>query len=333
MSLTAMPLAIRVAVAQATVTSRAPGPAASNRSTIPIGRDLPAFVYDSIGDRLLLFGGTLLSPDARTFAWQNEKWSVVNDSGPYYRDDMAAVSMPSAGAMVFFGGHSERAVDGQRGKRQTVFKETWRFESNKWTLVDTSGPEARAHVQGAYDPVRRKFVVFGGTLGVSNYGEPRRPFATDTWEWDGARWTQKSNDGPPGRMGFVMAYDAVSKMVIVHGGVRDNVALKDTWGWNGTRWQQLGANGPQSVYGAAASNPNGGVVLFGGHRLSEPSSPDTWAWNGREWSSVATGGPKPRSFNAMATDTKRKRIYLIGGGDDFWYLTPAFKWVEVPLPK
>lgn len=318
--------------AQVTTLTRPPTHAASAANgAIPRGRDLPAFVYDAVGDRLLLFGGTLLSPDSRTFAWKDEQWSVVSDSGPYYRDDMAAASMGDLGALVFFGGHSERVVHGQQGRQQVALRETWRFMGSKWSRVDSAGPDARVHVQGAYDPARRRFVVFGGTLGAG--GDDRsRVFARDTWEWDGVRWTKVGDVGPPGRMGFVMAYDTRSKMVIIHGGVRNNVEQSDTWGWDGKQWKRLATDGPKSLYGAATTNPTGGVVLFGGDRLSGPSAPDTWLWDGKSWRSVAATGPGPRSFHALATDTKRKRVYLIGGGEGFWYMDTNFKWTRVSLP-
>lgn len=293
---------------------------------LPRDRWVPLFVYDSTADRLLLFGGSFSGPDSRTYAFQHDRWSVVADSGPATRDDMAFGMVN--GAPTFFGGRGQ-VRDASNQPMQRAYRETWRFDAGRWRLVDTTGPEGRSHPQGAYDPIRKRLVVFGGRSGVAQRGEPTRPNASDTWEWDGSRWHQLRAPEPPGRAGFVMAWDAAAKMVIIHGGISNSVLLTDTWGWNGTKWTQLSTAGPKTAFGAAATWPAGGIVMFGGHRMNDPDPTGTWHWNGKEWREVATTGPAARSFNAMTTDMRRGRVYLIAGKNDFWYLDRDFTWVLV----
>ena len=54
-----------------------------------------------------------------------------------------------------------------------------------WVPVTTTNqPSPRRNVKLAHDTVRDRIVLFGGNDGWSSL--------TDTWEWDGAAWTQRS---------------------------------------------------------------------------------------------------------------------------------------------
>ena len=59
----------------------------------------------------------------------------------------------------------------------------------------------------AYDVVRQRGVLFGGD-----------PAGTDTWEWDGANWTQIEETGPPRRLNPAMAFDELRARVVLFGG-------------------------------------------------------------------------------------------------------------------
>jgi hypothetical protein len=59
----------------------------------------------------------------------------------------------------------------------------------------------------AFDALRQRIVLFGGG-GLA-----------DTWEWDGATWTQRMpTTSPPMRPSHAMAYDAVRQRVVVFDG-------------------------------------------------------------------------------------------------------------------
>ena len=79
------------------------------------------------------------------------------------------------------------------------------------------------------------FYEVGGTPDSDGY-------QGDTWEWDGDRWAQVSDEGdggPSPRYAHAMAYDAARSVTILFGGAgpRGPAGLGDTWEWDGVRWE------------------------------------------------------------------------------------------------
>src|SRR5688500_2216562 len=79
-----------------------------------------------------------------------------------------------------------------------------------------SPPGARGGHAVAYDAARRRTVLFGGagSNGIA---------LSDTWEWDGTRWTRSfPAQSPPPRSGCAMAYDSGRGRVVLFGGRADS---------------------------------------------------------------------------------------------------------------
>jgi hypothetical protein len=333
-----LPLAIAV-VALPVMGSRAC--AQSAPITTPGSRIAGLFAYDAQRDRLVLYGGTFRlhqggvarsDPDPKTFMWSGDQWAVLASRGPRSRDEVAYGYDPRDGSVIMFGG---RGQDAGPASARIPFRESWKLGDSVWTLVDTTGPSGRASPQGAFDASRGAFVVFGGR---HEAGAADR-FPSETWEWDGRAWKRFDVQGPSGRHGHVMAYDPKAKRVIMHGGGNASGALTDTWAWDGGRWQLVSQEGPRTLYGAATSGLDSGIVLFGGHMIGS-STNITWYWSGRVWTQIATSGPAARTFNAMTTDVRRRRIYMLGGslegGDnretpnpELWVLDASNQWTQI----
>src|SRR6185436_7514834 len=90
----------------------------------------------------------------------------------------------------------------------------------------------------------------------------------DTWEWDGATWTQRMPQSiPPARRSHAAAYDAARGRVVVFGGNGSGGALADTWEWNGTDWTSRSpATSPfaRDSHALAYDAARQCTVLFGG---------------------------------------------------------------------
>jgi hypothetical protein len=162
--------------------------------------------------------------------------------------------------------------------------------ANRW--VPTSIPGRGGHAM-AFDAARQRVVLFGG------YG------LADTWEWDGATWTQRTPaTSPPPQYGHAMAFDAVRQRVVLFGGTDhgDGRRLAVTWEWDGVTWtQRTPVTSPpaRSSHAMAYDVARRRVVLFGGRDGTGPLS-DTWEWDGASWTQrmPTTSPPLQRARSA-----------------------------------
>ncbi len=198
------------------------------------------------------------------------------------------------------------------------FNDTWEWipSSSTWAQRSpTLSPAVRQVMAATYDAARGRTVVWGG---FSNNGG----FLADTWEWNGANWTQAASSGPiPGRCASVMVYDSVRQRSILFGGQGQTNFSNDVWEWNGAAWTQTFA-GTQSatapsprffhnmVYDAGRRR----VVMFGGSNGASLLS-DTWAWDPQAstWTQLASTGPSARGQFGMMYDPSLDKTLLYGG--------------------
>src|SRR5690606_2683632 len=108
----------------------------------------------------------------------------------------------------------------------------------------------------AFDSGRGKVVLHGG-LSFSELVDLEDPetwvdpiYWEDTWEWDGASWTQVETTGAPPRFEHAMAYDPMRGKVVLFGGATGDSSsllshlVNDTWEWDGVSWTQVATTGP-----------------------------------------------------------------------------------------
>ena len=80
------------------------------------------------------------------------------------------------------------------------------------------------------------------------WGDYANHILADTWEWDGATWTQKTVAGPPSRWHYGMTPFG-GKLVLFGGdGGVGKAWLGDTWEYDGTAWTQRTVTGPSARY-------------------------------------------------------------------------------------
>jgi hypothetical protein len=250
-------------------------------------------------------GAAPLAPDTDTI-W--EQVSTLQNPGPRYIHGMAYDSARQVS--VLFGG------DGNGRERRN---DTWEYDGSAWVqLQPAQSPSGRVNIQGAmvFDSQRNRTVLFGG-LSATGY-------MSDTWEYDGATWTQRTPSvSPPGRDSHAMVYDPVRRVIVLFGGYSgnpSNLYLNDTWEFNGSSWQQVST--PQSPTGRnhhamAYDSQRRVVVLYGGRSAADPQLDDTWEYNGLTWTQVSpAGSPGERESHAMAYDAERRVTVLFGGTAD-----------------
>ncbi|MBI5546657.1 MAG: hypothetical protein HY901_22470, partial [Deltaproteobacteria bacterium] len=198
-----------------------------------------------------------------------------------------------------------------------------RVGAGAWTEFVADEITQRSDLAMAYDNVRGVVVAFGGyRMGGSS---------SETWEWNGRRWSKAApldpeGDGSPNaRLGHALAFDSRRGRTVLFGGCLAGSASnctalgEDTWEYDGASWKKLDpAHIPDGRYrhAMAYDTKRAVVVLFGGFGGAALS--DTWEWNGSDWAEIAPGGsiPAPRVGHAMAYDSARGFVTLFGGCSD-----------------
>ena len=93
-------------------------------------------------------------------------------------------------------------------------------------------------------------------------------FLGDTWEWNGASWSQRSATGPSARSHHAMVYDRHRGRTVLFGGFGWPAgSLGDTWEWNGSTWTRVATSGPAPRHDHAMAPyyfEDDSAFLFGG---------------------------------------------------------------------
>jgi hypothetical protein len=190
-------------------------------ATSPFGRYKAEAAYLS-GTGLVMFGGrTINDMLLETWVWNGTTWSQValaNRASPPARVDFCMSAGTSS--IVVFGGSTTN--------QQLL--DTWSFNGTTWTkLAPATSPAARSNAAMAYATNASLHVMFGGT--------DTKTFFNDTWTFNSATttWTKVNvTNGPSGRIGAQMAYDATSSKVILFGGIDASTLYpaNDTWAFD-----------------------------------------------------------------------------------------------------
>jgi hypothetical protein len=269
-----------------------------------------------------MFGGNTGVQSAETWTF-NGTWTQHHPTvSPPGRSNFAMVHDGRRGETVVFGGVQPA--------------DTWTWDGGTWSARTGPFPAPRNGTAMAYDPLRERVVLFGGN---TDFGAGT-VLVSDTWEWDGSVWTQKSPaPGPSAREEHVLVWHPPLQRVLLLGGLAATRpgSLADMWAWDGTTWQivpQGALPQPRYLHGAVFDSARGRLVLFGGldDRVAPSLLAQTLEWDGQSWSEVPVcPSPKPRVHQMLAYDDRAGRTVLYGGGDPisarygdtWWYGYPA----------
>ena len=241
-------------------------------------------------------------------ATAQQGWFGV-DVRPGASRDAAIAYDESRAVTILFGGEGEivRFRD-----------ETWEWNGERWRQrFPARYPSLRSGHAMCYDSTRDKIVLFGG------YGGTPSGNLADTWEWDGATWTQiTTTTAPSPRYGHGMVFDTARQRTVLYGGFAGGGFAGDTWLWDGVAWTQaatpLAPKGRPRCSMAFDSWRNR-VVLFGG--WGSPGWNDTWEWDGTQWlARTPSVAPSARFQAPMAFDKVRRKMVMAGGAGatDTW---------------
>lgn len=180
----------------------------------------------------------------------------------------------------------------------------WAWRGGQWVLLDCGeppeGPGPRTGCAMAYDARREVTVLFGGLSG---------DLQEDTWEWNGAAWSQVDTGGahPSARYVHAMAFDDARGETLLFGGY-DGSFRDDTWTYDGAWTQHSPINQPDPRVESAAAfdRVRRKVVMYGG---TGPDNAQTWVWDGNDWALVCLTGPDFEQ-PSLAFDPKTRLLLL-----------------------
>jgi hypothetical protein len=269
-------------------------------------------------------------------------------NGPMGRQWGAMAYDPVRGKTVLFGGLGMTDAD--------LMGDTWEWDGTRWQPgSSTNGPPRRFHSAMAFDPVRRKLVLYGGL------------YTSELYTYDGT-WTKLPATPGHGPEYPVMAYDSRRQQLTIfdelgetlveqqgfwnslttvhtptlssppgfayYSGTGQIILFDDemsgpTWFWDGTDWTQQTLTGPMPTGGTAMVEDTHAQSLV----LYMPKNA-TWEWINGGWRNDNIPGPPPRSDAQIAYDSARQTVVLFGGYDftnnilydDTWELGPDRVW-------
>jgi len=273
-------------------------------ATLPDVHSRQAMIYDPQRRRVVL-----PAEGADVWEWDGDDWRRPAPAVPSARAAAAIAYDAARGAAVLFGG-------------SPALNDTWTWQGSVWRRETPAvSPPARLQHAMAFDGARGVIAMFGG------YGGPDAGLRADTWEWDGATWSQRFPPASPrARVGHAMVYDAAHRQLLMLGGISSVASspfdlngelLAELWTWNGGQWTRLTPERPPPPRTDAAMTydaARGRVVLFGG-RGFDPLG-DTWEWDGVHWidrTPRSDRSPPPRFGHTLIYDPVGRRSVLFGG--------------------
>jgi hypothetical protein len=275
--------------------------------------------YDGARNTVVMFGGAdATRVRADTWEWDGDRWRTVTSNGPSPRTFPAMVYDGARRETVLFGGNA--VLFGSPEVRDRLLADTWRLSGGSWHRVDVSGPPARAEAAIGYDVHRARVVLFGGY----QRSDTDTIRLGDTWEWDGAAWTQAATSGPSPRNGAALAYDGQRQRLVLFGG---SGRASDTWEWDGVAWLPREAGVAPGRYNAAMTYmpPMQSLLRFGGWTGTERVG-DTWLLDVTGWRELPVPGPAARNHSVLTYDARRGRAVLFGGHDGEQVFGDLWEW-------
>ncbi|MEK6371405.1 MAG: kelch repeat-containing protein [Acidobacteriota bacterium] len=282
----------------------------------PSARNEARMVYSPSLHRMVLFGGSTPVDRGTKVAYElNDTWERTGvrwiqrfpAHNPGRRSAHVMVYDSNRNRILLFGGRTGT----------TAFSDTWVYENDDWKKIDTpNAPSPRFLAGGAFDPIRDRFIIFGGN-GYSADAKTT-PAVFDTWEFDGTTWTQRGGSGPQVNKP-ILVYDAARDQTLMLGLSDTSTTLMYQYDPAATAWKQLTpsllptcANEGVAVYDSV----NQKVFYTGGVCTTSTGAEENLEWDGTTWTKIEVLAPSGDTFGAAgAFDSDRNQVVLFGGTD------------------
>ena len=271
-----------------------------------------AAIYDPVGKRVIIFGGTGNNGtlnDTWAFDPATRTWAKLQTTGatPAPRLGFDAVYDSVGHQMVIYAGQASG-----------FFNDTWTLNLTtlEWRDVSPSSrPKARYGHSAIFDPVSRSLVQFAGFTEESRRFQDTQSFnlATNTWQ----DWTP-SGAKPEVRCLLTAAFDHANRKMIIYGGQRSGY-LDDLWAFDLAMrtWENLNVTPRPAGRWFASSfvDQAGRFIVFGGNSASgNLNELQSFNFATRQWAQLNVANP-PSQRNGMLTaySASDNRFFVFGG--------------------
>lgn len=285
-------------------------------ATSPTARAAHGMVYDSIGSRIVLFGGRQqkTSIDGKitlfndTWVWDGGNWSEIHTPNAPDPRHLFGMAFDSARNRIVLYGGSHYAADGETFE---ALGDTWEFDGTTWTKIAVATEPKVNYPQLAYDAARNQVIMIGSDDTV----------ATAMYAYDpvGRAWNKLTPEKLPSCANdSSVVYRPSTQTVVLTGGVCNATTsvFDSTWEWNGTNWTETVTTMGRSTATAIAYDAvRDAIALYGGFpAFSSVPTPATTVLQNKVWRfAVADFRPSPRSLSSFTSDPVKNTVWLYGG--------------------
>ena len=296
-------------------------------AVLPDPRAGHTLVYDSLNERLVMFGGfdgSSLLAEVWTLDVSGASlgtWTSHSPTGtpPDPRVGHSAVYDPVGERMIVFGGNVDPNPD-------PVVGDVWALSLPlapavpAWSLLTTTGtaPPARYDHAAVLDESRGRMLVYGGS-DFSDALTDLRSLDLTTLAW------ADHGSAPVARHGHSAIYDAHNDRMVVHGG-NDGLGTISPTTWfasvpvaGAATWTSFAPTPFARIWASAVyDEQNRRMIVFGGSAALDVDYGDVWTLTlgpGGFWQQASTlgSGPAPRNSASAAYDPVRERVVVFSG--------------------
>jgi hypothetical protein len=289
----------------------------------PSPRTLVRSAYDAGAGQIVMFGGqsafdtgTQLTYDSsETWIYNGGRWIQRHTAhAPTHRSFHAMVYDAARSRVVLFGGRFQKPAE---FTNYEFLSDTWVWKNNDWAqIVTANAPSPRQGTDMAYDPVRDRIVLYGGSS--SDFTTALVTNVYDTWEFDGTDWTKVGTDEQVKVNRPILEFDAARGETIMMGQNAELVPIMFRYKPDSHTWEEIKPEKmPTCVNDAAMvyQNHKRTLLLLGGVCGFGTSGADqTWEWNGTNWIEIDTPfDPSRVTGHAMSYDMRQFQTVVFGG--------------------
>jgi uncharacterized protein (TIGR03437 family) len=292
----------------------------------PDARNTGSAIYDPVGKRLIIFGGSGNSGnlnDTWAFTLATRTWVKLTTTGttPPTRHGFDAVYDPVGHQMLIYAGQGAGFLSDTWTLNLTTFE--WRDVSPPVA----SRPKARYGHAAVFDPISRSLVQFAGFTEESRRFQDTQSFSLANNSWQD--WTP-AGIKPDVRCLLTGAFDRTRRKMVIYGGQRSGF-LDDLWAFDlaSRTWEDFTIS-PRPIgrlFASSFVDNAGQFIVFGGSssqgNLNELQS---FNFQSRQWTKLNPTNPPAKRNGALTAYVEgENKLIVFGGLGDSGYLSDVWE--------